>query len=184
MYKGSKVILIAAYAANRLIGDKQGNIPWKNDPDCTGLVENDISRLRLMIKGSAVIVGRKTYEDISEIPRDPIKHNWNAQVIVMSRDPNYQVQHEIAMNAVSLDDALSRVIDAPICVLGGAEIYSEFLNREGLVDLMELTVIDRDYSSDGCCFPNFALNDWRMSNCEEKGVDAKVRYRFLTYQRR
>ncbi len=183
MYNETPVILIAAYAGNRLIGNQDG-IPWKNDLDCSELVEHDISRLRKMIQGSSVIVGRKTYEDICEIPSDPIRNNWNAQVIVMSRDPNYRVKHEVAMNAYSLDDALSRASDKPICILGGAEVYEEFLSRKGLVDRMELTTIEKNYGKKGVCFPEFAFNDWRMSNSKIMLTSSNVRYRFLSYERR
>ncbi|MAG60219.1 hypothetical protein CL619_00380 [archaeon] len=184
MYKNSKIILLAAYANNRLIGNEQG-IPWKNDPDCVELVESDISRLRSMIQGSTVILGRKTYEEICEIPSDPIENAWNAQVIVMSRDPAYKVRHpERARSANSLDNALESALFQPIYILGGTEVYNEFLNVDGLVDRMELTVIDRDYGSEGCCFPVFKASNWQREMVKNRKTSSGVTYRFVRYDHR
>ena len=137
-----------------------------------------------MIRNSTVIVGRKTYEEISNILSDPIARIWNAQVIVMSRDPDYQVRHQQAKSATSLDDALSKARFQPICVLGGAEIYREVLACENLVDRMELTEIDRNYGEEGVCFPEFNLDDWNRSLLEECETQSGVQYRFIRFDRK
>lgn len=147
MYKGSNVIILAAYAKNRLIANEDG-IPWKNDPECRELVKKDIDDLRKKIFDSSVILGRKTYEEICEIPNDPIANIWRARVVVMSRNRNYQIKKKHDFNvrrATNLEEALSKTAMQPIYILGGGEIYKEALNVEGLVDRIDITKINKSY---------------------------------------
>ncbi len=183
MYKESQVILIAAYAANRLFATHEG-IPWKNDPDCCELVRDDIRHLREKIKWRSVIMGRKTYEEISAVPGDPILTKWNSQIVVMSRDPMFETKHKCAAKVSSLEEALERCSFLPICILGGLEVYQESLRYDWLVDRMELTVIDKDFGSDGLCFPPFSQNDWNLVNNEARRTSSGVNYSFVSYERR
>ena len=100
MYNGSQVIILAAHAKHRLIANESG-IPWKDDPRFDELITRDIGLLRQKIQDSSVVLGRKTYEVICAIPTDPIQNNWNARVVVMTRDPDFAVEKRFS-NSLSL----------------------------------------------------------------------------------
>lgn len=184
MFERKEVTIFAAYAANRLIANYRG-IPWKSDPKCRDVVDQDIRRLREKISGSSIILGRLTYEDIVAIESDPITNAWNAQVVVMSRNPGYQAKHEGVVVANSLDDALAKSRRPRISILGGAEVYGAALDQEDLVDLLDLTIIHRFYNKmGGIFFPDFDReNVWQTRNFVKKKGLRGVEYTFTTFQR-
>jgi dihydrofolate reductase len=177
-----EVVIYAAFAKERLIATKKG-VPWKKDQMCRDIVDEDISRLFGKIAGSSVIIGRKTYEEIAALESDPITNAWNAQVIVMSRDPNYQVRHEQVRTAISLDEALEKSDSIKISILGGAEVYQTALDHEELVDFLELTLIHRDYGNEGVKFPEFDRGVWATRSFVKKTTRSGVDYTFLSLER-
>ena len=66
-----KVSLIAAFDAGRVIGNN-GSIPWS--------IKEDLEHFKEITDGSAIIMGRKTYESIGR----PLPNRLN---IVMTRNP-------------------------------------------------------------------------------------------------
>lgn len=185
MYRGAEVIIAAAYAHGRIIGTDEG-IPWKQDLDCQELVTEDIKRLRKLIQGSSVIVGRKTYEEICQVPSDPIEQKWSAEVLVLSRNPRFYPRHRCATVCHTLGKALDFASQEKIVIFGGAEVYNTVLERGDLVDRIELTTIEKVFQTKKVTvkFPEFPLHTWQMTSYEENMTSAGVRYRFLQYGRR
>ena len=99
--------LVLAVAKNGVIG-KDGQVPWR--------VPEDLKHFRRSTLGHAVIMGRKTWDEVGK----PLPERRN---IVISRNPNLRL--EGAEVVTSLDEAIARArtTDEEPRVIGGAEIY-------------------------------------------------------------
>jgi dihydrofolate reductase len=99
--------LVLAVAKNGAIG-KDGKVPWS--------VPEDLKHFRRSTTGHAVIMGRKTWDEVKK----PLPNRRN---LVVTR--NADLRLEGAEVVTSLDEAiaLARSADAEPRVIGGAEIY-------------------------------------------------------------
>jgi dihydrofolate reductase len=99
--------LVLAVARNGVIG-KDGQVPWR--------VPEDLKHFRRSTLGHAVIMGRKTWDEVGK----PLPERRN---IVVSR--NAYLRLEGAEVVTSLDEAIARArtTDEEPRVIGGAEIY-------------------------------------------------------------
>jgi len=106
------IIGIAAVARNGAIG-KGGKLPWHYSADMKFFKETTM--------GHAVVMGRKTWLTLKK----PLKGRFN---IVLSRDGNLEPQESLVVlsdidSVLSLNNSLA----TDMFVIGGAQIYREFL---------------------------------------------------------
>ena len=158
------VALIAAVAANRVIG--VGNrLPWR--------LADDMKRFRTLTTGHTVIMGRKTWESLSQAL--PERQN-----IVVTRQSRYAaVGAEIAG---SFDDALLRArLPEPVFCIGGGELYLAALPY---ATRLHLTEIARDFAGDAQ-FPPLPPGVWRETARAAGPTDgpAGFAYAYVTYER-
>src|SRR3954447_22076546 len=122
-----EVVLIVAVAENGVIGAK-GTIPWR--------VRSDVQRLKAMTMGKPVVMGRKTFQSL---PR-PLPGRTN---IVVTRDSSYRAAGAVVTwsfadaRAIALGDALRRLA-AEIAVIGGAEIYAQWMDSADRLEVTEV----------------------------------------------
>lgn len=117
------VHLIWAQARNGVIGSDQG-IPWH--------LPEDLAHFRRLTRGSAVIMGRLTWDSLPESVR-PLPGRTN---IVLTRDPSWS--RPGAATAASLDEALALAGDS-VFIIGGGEIYRQAVP---LASRAYITVVD------------------------------------------
>ncbi len=159
-----RVALIAAVAANRIIG--AGNrIPWR--------LADDLRRFRALTVGHAVIMGRKTWESLPRALPD-------RQNIVVTRQRRYAA--ESADIAGSFDEALSLVrLPEPVFCIGGGELYRTAMPRASTLHVTEIArIFDGDAE-----FPAIVEEDWRETEREphrSEGPDG-FDYAYVTYER-
>lgn len=135
-----KVILIAAMAANRVIG-RDNKIPWH--------IPEELRFFKRTTMGFPVIMGRLTYESINR----PLPGRQN---IVISRNSEYKVDG--VDNVTSINKALSITGDyEKVFILGGSQIFEHTL---GLADNIILTVLDRDVEGE-IYFPDFSDEEFQ-----------------------
>jgi aromatic-L-amino-acid decarboxylase len=156
-----RVSLIAAMAANRVIGHK-GTIPWK--------VPGEQKMFKEITMGHCVIMGRKTHEDIGQAL--PGRTN-----IVMTRQLNYQ-----APGCIVTRDLRSALESCPAdeteaFIIGGAQLYRESLS---LADRIYLTVVPQEIEGDAF-FPEFSTNEFEVTKSEL--IQGAVPYHFYIYDR-
>lgn len=155
------IALIAAYTKkNRIIGNG-GRIPW-NLPE-------DRRRFQTLTDGGAVIMGRRTYEEIGRPLRDRL-------TVVLSSRKTYS--GEACRTARSLEQALEIARGEGfdrIFIAGGQRVYERALP---LADILYCTEIDADFDGD-TFFPEFDAN--RFIKTEETRVNGSVPFTFLTY---
>ncbi len=113
-----EIVLIAAVADNGVIG-ADGAIPWR--------LKTDLQRLKALTMGKPVVMGRKTFLSL----RRPLPGRTN---IVMTRDVDFRASGAVvttsldAALAVATGEALRRFV-TEIAVIGGAEIYAQWIDR-------------------------------------------------------
>ena len=123
-----RVLLIAAVAANGVIGDGTG-MPWR--------LSSDMKRFRALTMGKPVVVGRKTFETFGK----PLPGRTN---IVVSRRRDYRPEGVVV--AGSLEAALARAIEVAqaargdeVMVIGGGEIYAAAMARADCLYITHVT---------------------------------------------
>ena len=166
-----EIVLMVAVAENGVIGSK-GTIPWR--------VKSDVLRLKAMTMGKPVVMGRKTFESLPR--RLPGRTN-----IVVTRDPDFRAAGAVVTSsfadarAIALGDALRRSA-TEIAVLGGAEIYAQWM---GVADRLEVTEIHARPEGD-TRFPPIDPADWDEVARERHsaGGDDSADYSYVTYRRR
>lgn len=156
-----ELILIAAMAANRVIGSNN-RIPWH--------LPGEQQRFREVTWGHSLIMGRWTHESIGRSL--PGRRN-----IVVSRNPEYrapgcEVVHSLEQ-AYSLCQGEERVFN-----IGGAQLYRQGLER---ADTLLLTVLKQARDGD-VFFPEFSPALFTLVRQEE--VPGPLPYAILTYRRR
>lgn len=159
------ISLIAAMGRNRVIG-KDNDQPWD--------LPADWAYFKRKTLGKPCIMGRKTHEAIGK----PLPERTN---IIITRDRNYKAEGCVVVH--SIDEALRAVRDAKeIMVIGGAEIYSQFLIH---ADRLYLTFIDADFEGDAF-FPWFNETEWAEVSSEDHEPDENnpYRYRFVVMERK
>lgn len=159
-----KVGLIWAQANGGVIGN-EGKLPWN--------LSEDLKHFAEVTRGSAVIMGRRTWDSLPE-SRRPLPGRLN---IVVSRSP----EKVSGVGAVaSLQDALEASMGYErVWVIGGAQIFAEALSvaRTALV-----TQIFTDVEGDTFA-PKFG-HDWKNSwTSELRWSSTGVRYRFAQFDK-
>ena len=166
-----EVVLVAAVAENGVIG-AGGAMPWR--------LKSDMARFKALTSGKPVVMGRKTFISIGR----PLPGRTN---IVVTRDTGFRadgvmVTHSIedAM-AIATGDALRRFA-TEIAVIGGAEIYAQWMDR---ADRLEITEVHARPDGD-IRFPAVDAGAWEEVARERKpaGPDDSADFSYVTFRRR
>lgn len=121
------ITIVLARAINGVIG-KDGKLPWH--------IPGDLKRFKALTMGSAMIMGRKTFDSLPGIL--PGRRH-----IVMTHDPKWQVEGVEVVHDV--DSAIKAAGKTPISVIGGAAIFDLF---EPIADKIELTEVIAEVDGD------------------------------------
>lgn len=143
------VSLIVAHDESRGIG-ADGKIPW-DSPE-------DRRHFRRQTMGSVVVCGRKTWESLPEAVR-PLPGRFNVVLSRAERPPPRKGGPPNVRWVASVDAAIRVAYSAidtgdykRIFVIGGEQIYREFLRR-GLVDYAVVTVVAGNHGCDATAPP-------------------------------
>jgi dihydrofolate reductase len=151
------IAIIAAHDRKRGIG-KDGKLPWH--------ISEDLRRFKKLTMGHAVVMGRKTWQSLGK----PLTGRRN---VVLSTGP---------LNGVevyrSIDDLLEALKDEErIFVIGGGEVYRQFLGR---ADELYLTIVDRETDAD-TFFPPYEQLIGSTYSCV--GTESHDGFSFADYRR-
>lgn len=114
------ITIVLARAINGVIG-RDGDLPWH--------IPGDLKRFKALTMGSAMIMGRKTFDSLPGIL--PGRRH-----IVMTRDRKWEVDGVDV--AHDMEEAIALCGDEPISVIGGAAIFQLF---EPIASRIELTEV-------------------------------------------
>ncbi|WP_028969207.1 dihydrofolate reductase [Sphingomonas sp. URHD0057] len=158
-----RITLVVARARNGVIG-RGGKLPWH--------ISEDLKRFKALTMGSAMVMGRKTFESLPGLL--PGRRH-----IVLTRDRDWSA--EGAEAASDGDEALELAAGEPVSVIGGADIFAQFLP---LADRIELTEVLEDVPGDTYMSDPRAINAWRTTDESEVLSSAEgLPYRFVTLER-
>lgn len=121
------IVFMVAVAQNNAIG-LDNKMPWH--------LKSDLQRFKAMTLNKPVVMGRKTFESIGR----PLPGRTN---IVVTRDPDFRAVGVVIVGSldaaydVALGDALRRCA-AEIVVIGGAEIFSQWMSRASRLEITEV----------------------------------------------
>jgi dihydrofolate reductase len=151
-----KISIIVAVSENGVIG-RDGGLPWR--------LSGDLKRFKQVTMGHTVIMGRRTWESIGR----PLP---GRRMIVVSRQPDYEVDLPEICSAPSLDEALQAAKfagDAEAFIIGGAELYRTALPK---ADRLYLTRVRAEVAGD-TFFPQIAWDDTRLRESVDCTADDK-----------
>lgn len=157
------VTIVVARAQNGVIG-RDGALPWH--------IPADLKRFKRLTMGSAMIMGRKTFESLPGLL--PGRRH-----IVLTRDRDWQAPGGEVVHNVG--DALALAGDQPAAVIGGAEIFDLFLPHTSRIELTE--VLD-DVAGDTIMADPRLSGGWHEIFREEHPPDGgRPAFRFVTLER-
>lgn len=154
------ITMIAAMDRNRTIGI--GNkLPWRLPAEMAYFTRNTI--------GKAVVMGRKTFESLPK----PLKDRVN---VVLTRQSDYSPEGCEVVHSVQ--EAMDRYGNGELMVIGGADIYAQFLPY---ADKLLLTEVDTSIEGGDAFFPAFNEDEWERVEAERVESDERNAYSF-TFQ--
>jgi dihydrofolate reductase len=158
-----RITILVARAQNGVIG-RDGKLPWH--------LPADLKRFKALTMGSAMIMGRKTFEGLPGLL--PGRRH-----IVLTRDPQWSAQG--AEVARTVDRAIDLAGDEPLSVIGGAEIFALLMP---LADRIELTEVLSDIEGDTVMPDPRAQGEWQEIWREEHPAEnERPAFRFVTLER-
>jgi dihydrofolate reductase len=164
-----RLSIIVAVATNGVIG-RDNKLPWH--------LSTDLKHFKALTSGHAVIMGRKTFD---EIGRKPLPNRTN---IIVSRSSAALAITPAVVFASSIDEALKQIppTDEEAFIIGGAEIIRQTM---ALAERMYVTQVHAEVAGD-TFMPEFDdVNEWHLVDREDFEADEKNDYpfSFLTYDR-
>ena len=158
-----EVVMVIARADNGVIGHK-GKLPWR--------LPDDLRRFKQLTMGRPMVMGRKTFDSLPGV-LDGRRH------IVVTRDADWAA--EGAERAGSVDEALALANAPHVCVIGGADIWRQLIDRADRIELTEVHAApEGDATIDA---PDPAR--WREIAREAHGAaDGRPAFDFVTLVRR
>jgi dihydrofolate reductase len=165
-----EIVFVVAVAENGVIG-AHGAIPWR--------LKSDMQRFKALTVGKPVVMGRKTFVSL----RRPLAGRTN---IVVTRDRDFRAAGAVVTTssadarAIARGDALRRSV-AEIAVIGGAEIYAQWMDS---ADRLEVTEVHA--RPDGDTFFEIDAAQWEEVAREHHpaGPDDSAGFSYVTYRRR
>lgn len=165
-----EIVFVVAVAENGVIG-AQGTLPWR--------LKSDMRRFKEMTIGRPVVMGRKTF---ASLPK-PLPGRTN---IVITRDQDFRGPGAIVTGsfadarAIALGDALRRSV-AEIAVIGGAEIYAQWMD---VADRLEVTEVHA--RPEGDTYFKIDAAHWQELTRERHpaGPGDSADFSYVTYRRR
>ncbi len=159
-----EISIIVATSKNNVIG-RDGGIPWH--------LSADLKRFKALTTGHPIVMGRRTFESIGR----PLPGRRN---IVITRS----VDKIEGCNVVkSVEDVLNdTTLDGKVFIIGGGEIYRQFLPYAKTVNLTE---VETEIADGDTFFPKLNPMEWMEVGRESHEADEKndFDYSFVDYVR-
>jgi len=152
------ITLISALTQDRVIGN-DGEIPWH--------IPEELNHFKETTFGHPIIVGRKTRENIGELP--------GRLNIVLSSSKSFEGEQTVtARDKKEALEIAEESFQQEVFVIGGESIYQQFIDQ---ADKMILSWINKEYEGDSY-FPSFEYGNWQM-----KEQSIRNKYTIIEYER-
>jgi len=158
-----KIVLVAAYARDRVIG-RNNTLPWS--------IRSEMAHFRRVTMGHTILMGRRTAESIG----CALKGRKN--LVLTHRDTApYEGQHV----AHSLQDALKQVEGDTLIVIGGEQLYRLCMP---LADELIITYIAMDVPDADAFFPEIGEEFEHVSSEPHLSESDEPDYAIWRFRRR
>ena len=170
-----KLSIIACINKKRALG-KNGDLMYK--------IPGDLKTFKMLTKGAAVIMGRKTWDSL---PIKPLPERVNIVIskdgVKYDREDNFQeICNMELIKLSSLEDALNFLDDLlggwsqeEVFIIGGASLYKEALEKKYVDSLYITEVIDE--AEGDVYFPEFEDDErWKLWFETDPIVDSKTNF--------
>lgn len=151
--------IIVAVASNGIIG-KDNDLPWRLPSDLKYFKEKTIN--------STIIMGRKCFESIGR----PLPNREN---IVLSRNKELNIDGCTVYS--SLDEAINKIGDKKIFIIGGSEIYKEAFK---IANNVFITKILKDIDGD-VYLSGFNENEWKLLSESETLTENDLQFNYQVW---
>ncbi|MFD3000528.1 dihydrofolate reductase [Pontibacter toksunensis] len=160
------IAIVVAAAENNVIGKDNGLI-WH--------LPADLRHFKQITMGHPMLMGRKTFESIGK----PLPGRTS---IIITTQKDYLAEGCIVTHSVQEAIEQANALDEEVCIIGGAEVYSQALP---LTDTIYLTRIHHTFEGD-VFFPELKEEEWETVEQEHHEPDEKNKYSysFITLKRK
>ena len=136
------ISIIVAVANKNVIG-KDNKLIWH--------ISEDLKRFKKITSGNKMIMGRKTFQSLPGVLP-------NREHIIITRDANFSIDSEMVSICHDLNSLIEKYknSDEEVFVIGGAEIYTQFLPY---ADKLYLTKVNHDFEGD-TYFPEINFDEF------------------------
>lgn len=161
------ISIIVAVAKDNVIG-KDNKLLWH--------ISEDLKRFKRITTNKKMIMGRKTFQSLPGILP-------NREHIIITRDKNFIIDSdkvEIVHDLSSLLEMYSKC-EEEIFIIGGAEIYKQFLPY---AQKLYLTKVEEAFEGD-TYFPEINYDEFKTEYISEQFTDEKngLHYTFIDLKR-
>ena len=147
-----RIIVIAAIARTGVIGKTNGEMPWQ--------VREEFQHFKQTTLGSAVIMGRKTFETLGK----PLKGREN---IIVTRNKDFKPEFEETTICYSLEESINFCKSKKyekVFIIGGGEIY-----KQAMLIADELILSFMKFEAEGeVRFPEIRSETWQLVSTEDR----------------
>lgn len=161
------ITLIAAMDRNRTIG-KGNAMPWRLPAEMAFFKSNTL--------GKTVLMGRKTFDSLGGKPLP------NRRNVVLTRQQGLKLEGCEIVHSVEEAIRLYAQEDEQLMIIGGTEIYAQFLPY---ADTILLTEVETEIQDGDAKFPIFDSKEWKRTVGERKERDERnaFAFTFVTHTR-
>ncbi len=143
---GKRVVLVAAVAANGVIGDGP-DIPWR--------IRGEQKRFKELTWGHVLLMGRTTYDSIGR----PLP---GRTTVVLTRDASWSAEGVLVASGLDEALALADRLEGDVMVAGGAQVYAAAL---AVADEQVISEVHLEPTGD-VHYPAFDRTAWREDSRE------------------
>lgn len=167
-----KIILIAAIGLNRELG-KDNSLIWK--------LPDDLYRFSVITRDKMVVMGRKTLESIP----GPLARR---EMVVLTRDKTISHSDKFQGSPIKTCTSIEEVFEYAkskfkdeVYIIGGAEIYNQFLEN---ADELDLTIIEEVQSDADVYFPVFEDKFYCNHAVEMYDARLDIKFKFTRWSKK
>lgn len=142
------------------IADVEGNLLYE--------LPKDMARFKALTTGKHVVMGRKTWDSL------PVKPLPKRKNYVLTRDESFEIKGKTRV-LHDVDEVLQMAKSKDVYIIGGAEIYKEFLPYANKMFLTHVHNVNMDAR---VFFPDYNNGDWKVESIRKQEADDKHKYSF------
>lgn len=143
--------------------------------DQLAYISADLKHFKAVTSGHTIVMGRKTS---NALPKGTLPNRRN---IVITRNADCHIEGAEIVHSV--DEAIEITRNDDVYVIGGGEVYRQFMPK---AERLFVTEIDEQFEDADTFFPSIDMQEWLLIEEDEWQIDEKsgLRFRFKTLIRK